>query len=186
VVAGGIDASGRRIAVVSAGGFWRWAFRGGAGAVAAPAVWGALFDWLADAPPSVGRTITLADAFVRSGAPIHWRGVLGGDTLARVRLRHRPSGDPVSLTLRRDTTAGDLRSDSPLPGVYDLDSGGVLVVNASAELLPRRATLRSGSVGAELGPQSAPTSSIPLTWPLALATLLLCGEWVARRRLGLR
>jgi len=186
VVSGGTDASGRRIAVVAAGGFWRWAFRGGAGAVAAPAVWGAVFDWLADAPQGATRAVVPADAFIQSGAQIRWRGVAPRDTAVRLQLTSRGSGARVTLALRRDAAGGEVRSDSPAPGVYDVDGGGVLVVNASAELLPRRPTLRSGPVGAARAAARTLSEPIAPGWPLALATLLLCAEWVTRRRLGLR
>ena len=184
IVAGGTEAAGRRIAVVAAGGIWRWAFRGGVGAVAAPALWGAVFDWLA-ATPATAQEITPADAAVRSGAPVRWRGIPPADSVAQARLSRRGSRDTLTLVIRRDAETGEMQSDSPDPGVYDVRGGGVLVVNASAELLPRRPTVRSGPVGA--APLSAPPAS-PLApgWPLALATALLCGEWVMRRRLGLR
>ncbi len=186
IVAGGVDGAGRRIAVVSARGFWRWAFRGGVGAGASQTVWGALFDWLADAPPRSARLLVPADASVRSGAPVHWRGASPGDSVAQIALAPRGSRRRLTLVARRDLATGELRSDSPTPGVYDLAGGGVLVVNPSTELLPRRSGLRSGPIGAPSN--GAPTGAVPLApgWPLALATLLLCAEWLARRRLGLR
>ncbi|GJG87670.1 hypothetical protein tb265_28510 [Gemmatimonadetes bacterium T265] len=187
IIAGGVDAAGRHLAVVAAGGFWRWAFRGGAGASAAPAVWGAVFDWLADEAPGAARAIAPADAFVRSGARVRWRGVVRTDTVTHVRVTPRAGGAPTTLALRRDAESGEFRSDSPAPGVYDVSGGGgLLVVNASAELLPRAAALRSGPIGGALGEAPAPAVPISPGWPLAAATLLLCAEWVARRRLGLR
>ncbi len=186
VVGGGTEASGRRVAIVSGAGFWRWSFRGGAGAVAAPALWGALFDWLADAPAAATPNVTPAELAVRSGAAIRWRGVRPADSIARVRLVRRDTRDTLSLTARRDPATGELRSDSPAPGVYDVAGGGLLVVNASAELLPRRASVRSGPVGVARATTGAPTTPITPGWPLAAATLLLCAEWGARRRLGLR
>ncbi|HEY0779578.1 MAG TPA: hypothetical protein VGD56_16540, partial [Gemmatirosa sp.] len=186
IVAGGVDARERRVAVIAAGGFWRWSFRGGAGAVATPALWGALFDWLVDAPVATASTIVPTAAAVRSGAPVVWRGVPARDSAARARLVRRETHDSLSVVLRRDAATGEMQSDSPPPGVYDVDGGGVLVVNASAELLPRRAALRSGPIGLARAAAGAPATPIAPGWPLAAATLLLCAEWVARRRLGLR
>lgn len=186
VVSGGTEPSGRRIAIVTAGGLWRWAFRGGVGAVAAPAVWGALFDWLADAPPATSAVLAPLDAGVRSGAQVRWRGLAPRDSVAVVQLTSRRGGRASALTVRRDAESGEATSDSPAPGVYDVHGGGVLVVNASAELLPRRAALRSGPIGAAVSVAMTAPAPIAPGWPLAAATLLLCGEWVARRRLGLR
>ena len=186
VVAGGVDAAGRRVAVVAARGFWRWAFRGGVGAAASETVWGALFDWLADAPPRVADALVPVDAAVRTGAPVRWRGAAATDSVVRVSLLRRGSRAPVVLIARRDPATRELRSDSPPPGVYDLRAGAVLVVNVSAELLPRRVVLRSGPIGSALAGSASRAMPLEPGWPLAFATLLLCAEWVARRRLGLR
>jgi hypothetical protein len=72
--------------------------------------------------------------------------------------------------------------------VYDVSVPGgstVLVVNASAELLPSRATLRSGEVGHGDSVGDAPGARAN-GWLYALAIALLCGEWFVRRRAGLR
>jgi hypothetical protein len=73
-------------------------------------------------------------------------------------------------------------------GVYDVRTAGgasLLVVNASAELLPTRPSVR----GVRIGRGGTPTTSPRLrdvAWPYALALGLLCAEWLLRRRLGLR
>lgn len=186
VVAGGTDAAGRRVAVVAAGGFWRWAFRGGAGAGAAQAVWGAVFDYLADAPARATQVAMPADAAVRSGARVRWRGLPARDSLVRVRLAPRGPGPATTLVVRASGGVGEGESDSPAPGVYDVPGGTVLVVNASDELLPRRPTIASGPVGAARSAGAPAGAPIGPGWPLGAATLLLCAEWGARRRLGLR
>jgi hypothetical protein len=62
----------------------------------------------------------------------------------------------------------------------------VLAVNASAELLPRRPTLRGGPVGGGTVAAGSPARIRDQGWPYALAAALLCVEWVLRRRQGLR
>jgi hypothetical protein len=74
------------------------------------------------------------------------------------------------------------------PGIYDIAvRGGAskLVVNPSAEYLPRRPTVRDGPVGA-----SAVTTDAPLLrafgWVFGVVIAALCAEWIMRRHLGLR
>jgi hypothetical protein len=61
----------------------------------------------------------------------------------------------------------------------------VLAVNVSRELLPRRATVRSGAVGGAPAVGAAPGLR-SLGWIYALLVAALCAEWVVRRRLGMR
>jgi hypothetical protein len=61
----------------------------------------------------------------------------------------------------------------------------VLAVNASRELLPRRATLRDGAVGRGASLADAPRLR-SFGWPFVAIVLALCAEWLVRRRQGLR
>jgi hypothetical protein len=61
----------------------------------------------------------------------------------------------------------------------------VLAVNAPRELLPRRAVMRSGAVGGSAVAGEAP-SARDFGWLFVAAVLLLCAEWLLRRRAGLR
>jgi hypothetical protein len=61
----------------------------------------------------------------------------------------------------------------------------VLVVNASRELLPHRPTVRSGAVGGEPALGEPPILR-ERGWVYAIVVLLLCAEWLQRRRVGLR
>ncbi|HWP02644.1 MAG TPA: hypothetical protein VNL96_04245, partial [Gemmatimonadaceae bacterium] len=60
----------RRVVVVNASGFWRWRMRGGAGAAAHAAFWGAILDWLAAEDRPVG-VAPLASVY-RDGDRIAW------------------------------------------------------------------------------------------------------------------
>jgi hypothetical protein len=82
-----------------------------------------------------------------------------------------------------------VQESAPLPpGIYEvLVPGGraLLAVNASAELLPGRPRLQSGSVGTRRHVDEARRARNKSAL-YVLIVLLLCGEWIARRRLGLR
>jgi hypothetical protein len=178
----------RRVVVTGAG-FWRWRFRAGVSADAYAALWGGIFDWLA-AERADRRGAVPDDAMVRAGHPIRWRRGSSTDSVVRVSLRPRRTGARIedSLTLRFAPGTATLET-RPLPaGVYDVTVPGgrtVLVVNPSAELLPMRPRLGSGEVGRRARDDDAPRAR-SAGWLYALAILLLCAEWVARRRAGLR
>jgi hypothetical protein len=186
-VIAGSDA-GRRTLVVAAGGFWRWQFRGGRAADAATALWGALADWLAAGRGDARRAVP-EQAAVRAGEVVRWRRG-GADSVVHVVLAaDGPGARPDTVDLR---FAGGARTAEAGPrpaGLYTarVPGGTALVaVNAGRELLPRRPALASGPVG---GGARASTGGARLRdrgWPYAAAALLLCAEWVLRRRRGLR
>jgi hypothetical protein len=178
----------RRIAVIGASGFWRWRFRGGVRADAYGALFGGLFDWLA-AGRGDRRAVVPDAAPLRAGAPLRWRRGAPADSTATVTLRRRGATAPVVTTmLHFPDGASAAESPSLPPGIYDATMAGgtaVVAVNQSRELVPRRATIRSGAVGGApaLGD---PPSLREMGWIYALVILLLCGEWFLRRRAGLR
>jgi hypothetical protein len=180
----------RRVVVVGAGGFWRWQFRGGAAADASSALWGGILDWLA-AGRGDRRAVVPERAALRAGDPVVWRRG-GADSVVAVTLARRsPRPGPTraeSLVVRFPAGARTAAAPGLAPGVYDVRTAGgasLLVVNASAELLPTRPSVR----GVRIGGGGTPTTSPRLrdvAWPYALALALLCAEWLLRRRLGLR
>lgn len=180
--------SPRHIAVLGASGLWRWRFRGGTRADAYGTLFGSLFDWLA-----AGRTDRRAAVPdgepLRAGAPVRWRRGAVADSVVNVTITRRSAtGRVLSFALR--FTEGAIVAETPPlpPGIYDarMDGGSaVLAVNPSRELVPRRPSVRAGSVGGVLGLGAAP-SLRDQGWVYALAILLLCAEWMLRRRVGLR
>lgn len=178
----------RRVVTVTAAGFWRWRFRGGRGADAYDALWGSIFDWLAAQRTDV-RAAVPADAIVREGDEVRWVRGSGGDSTVTVRLRRRGDSagvDSVTLRFGANTTIAETAALSA--GVYDVSVAGgaaILVVNRARELLPRAPTVQSGNVG-----EGAVTGERPRLrdkgWPILLALLALCAEWLLRRRSGLR
>jgi hypothetical protein len=177
----------RRVVLVTGSGFWRWRFRGGASADAFAALWGGIFDWLA-AERADRRGAVPEATLVRSGQSIRWRRGSTADSLVHVLIQPRPSGRQDTLVLRFGPGTS-VQETTPLPsGVYDVIVPGgraLLAVNASAELLPRRPRLQSGSVGTRRHVDEARRArNKSLLYILVVA--LLCAEWMTRRRIGLR
>lgn len=180
--------SPRHVAVLGAAGLWRWRFRGGTRADAYGAFFGALYDWLAAgrsdrraAVPDVGPH--------RAGAPIRWRRGLTGDSVVVVTITRRSATGRVYSVPLRFPDGATVTETQPMPaGVYDarMDGGSAaLVVNASRELVPRRPTMTSGQSGvaSALGDAVALRS---IGWLYLLAVSMLCGEWLLRRRAGVK
>ena len=179
--------SPRRVAVVAASGLWRWRFRGGVAADAFTAFWGGIFDWLA-AERADRRAAVPDDRVVHAGEPIRWRKGSAADSVVSLTLRARGSARVDSLTLRFPQGANVVES-KPLPaGIYDVAAQGgksLLAVNASREWLPRArrvaASRQQGTLSADTAPRLRGAG-----WAYALAILLLCAEWLLRRRQGMR
>jgi len=178
----------RRIAVLGASGFWRWRFRGGVRSDAYSAVFGALYDWLAAGRTDRRAVVPDGDA-LRAGMPVRWRRGAPADSVATVVLMRR-DGTAQRRTLSvRFIDGANIAETAGLPvGIYDVTTTGgtsVLAVNQSREWLPRRVTLRSGAVGGEPALGDAPELR-EQAWIYALVVLILCAEWLLRRRVGLR
>jgi hypothetical protein len=178
----------RRVAVIGASGFWRWRFRGGVRADAYAALFGGLYDWLA-AGRGDRRAVVPEAAPLRAGAPLRWRRGAPADSTATVTLRRRgATARVVTATLHFPDGTSVAESPTLPPGIYDATMAGgtaVVAVNQSRELIPRRATVRSGSVGGA-ATIADPPSVRELGWLYGLAILVLCAEWMLRRRAGLR
>jgi hypothetical protein len=151
------------------------------------AFWGSVIDWLA-AEQVDARAASPALAAVREGEPIQWRRGGPTDTLVTVTLVRRGSSQPDSATLH--FASGTLFTlSAPRPaGIYDVTSPGgsaVLVVNPSAEQLPRRPSVTEGSVGSGVAMAEAPRLRT-IGWIFAIVIVAFCVEWILRRNAGLR
>lgn len=178
----------RRIAVLGAGGFWRWRFRGGVRAEAYDALFGSLYDWLVEGRTD-RRAARPANRVVRAGEPIRWRRGAANDTVVHLTITRRSAtGRVYSVLLHFPDTTTIAESPPLVAGLYEVRMEGgqtLLPVNVSRELLPRRASVRSGAVGGASVAGEAPTAR-DFAWLLAVAVVLLCVEWLLRRRAGLR
>lgn len=177
----------RRVAIVAASGLWRWRFRGGAASDAFTALWGSIFDWLA-AQRADKRAAVPDERLLRAGDPVRWRRGSPTDSVVSVALRRRGSSRVDSLTLRFPSSATVVESKPLAPGIYDATVRGgnaVVVVNESREWLPRAARVASGGVHGSVAADTAPRLR-DKGWVYALAIVMLCAEWVLRRRRGMR
>lgn len=177
----------RRVVVVSAAGLWRWKFRGGRSADAFTALWGSVFDWLTGESADV-RAAHPASAWVRSGETVRWRRGSARDTAATVVLRAAGAARADTLQLRFAGETGIADTPALAAGIYDTHTAGgdgLLVVNQSAEWLPRRPAVHSGAVGSAPAADRAPRART-IWWLYAIALLALCAEWILRRKVGLR
>ena len=183
----GSEAPRRRV-IVSASGFWRWRFRGGAGTDAYAALWGGIFDWLA-AERADRRGAVPDESVVREGQRIRWRRGSASDSIVRVAIRRIGGAARADSLVLRFAPGDALDESDPLPaGIYDVSVPGgraILAVNASAELLPSPPRVRSGDVGRRAVVDDARRAR-GVGALYAVAVLLLCVEWVLRRRVGLR
>jgi hypothetical protein len=166
---------------------WRWRFRGGVASDAFTALWGSIFDWLA-AERADRRAAVPDERLVRAGEPIRWRRGSAADTVVGVLVRPRGGGRGDSLTLRFAPRATVVETAPLAAGIYEASTRGgsaLLVVNPSREWLPRPPAVSAGGVrgliSADAGPRLRGAG-----WAYALAIVMLCVEWILRRRRGMR
>jgi hypothetical protein len=182
----GRDGGRVREVTVLADGLWRWAFRGGASEQTYRAWVAATVSWLlagADSAQGVARPLR---PVVQQGLPLVFEWVGGGAPRPTpVRWTGAPEGTPDTL---RFDGAGHAEVRLP-PGTYPYrlepaGTGTVAVEVYSDELLPRAPTLAART--ASPMETRSQRSSRDLPWLFLAALLGLTGEWVARRRMGLR
>lgn len=184
-VVGRTDGRVRRLSVL-ADGLWRWAFRGGSSEQAYRSWVAASASWLlagADTAQGVARPVA---AVVASGRPLVFEWTGAGPPKATAVEWSGPAAGAAD-TLRFD---GAGRAIVWLPVGeyrYRLAAGGqgtVAVEAFSDELLPRPPSI--GSHEPVVVASSARRSARDWLWLFGLCVAGLAGEWVARRRLGLR
>jgi len=177
----------RRVVIVAASGLWRWRFRGGVSSDAFTALWGGIFDWLA-AERADRRAAVPDERVLRAGEAVRWRRGTASDSVVSVVLRQRGSTRVDSLTLHFTPGANVVESRALAPGIYDVTARGgtaLLAVNPSREWLPRQPRAATGLVRGLVSAETAPRLRVA-GWAYALVILMLCAEWIVRRRKGMR
>jgi hypothetical protein len=179
--------NGTRHVVIGAQGLWRWAFRGGSSEQAYRSLFAGTVDWLLAGQDTIRGKARPVRAVVPNGRPITFAWTGGGATEpVAIQLRSN-DGRTLSDTLTFDG-AGHAGLSLPV-GIYtyQLSGGGrglVAVEEYSDEWFPRPVALAAAKEGAI---SSDRRQGIRERWWLfAIGIIALCGEWVVRRRMGLR
>lgn len=187
------ERAGGRTAVLLASGFWRWAARDD-GREAYRHLWSGISGWLLGGASVAGAQPRPAQWVVERGQPVAWTGPVddverrvavsrGDSVVAEVDPRGRGAFEtgvlpPGQYRYRVDDAAGD-----------SLAGGRFDVAEATQEMTPGPMTTdEEGGAGAT-GATRDDEPGLPLRtepWPYLLIIGLLCGEWVGRRRSGLR
>ncbi len=188
----------RRWGVVLAAGFWRWAFRAGAPRRAYRSLWAGVADWLlANEPLVAGSGVRPTDLVLPRGSIVDWRAPGLADTDVSLRISRADTLvvdstvtvgaddafrilqlEPAAYTFEASSVEGD-----------ELGAGRFDIEAYTDELfLPPRADDAlagddsEGAVGRDR--EGRPLRTHPAPFVLILG--LLCGEWIGRRRRGLR
>jgi hypothetical protein len=192
-VLGGQSGRVRQIRV-AVDGLWRWAFRGGSSEQSYRSWVAATASWLLGGVDTAGGVARAVQPVVANGRPLLFEWVGSGAPVPQG-IMWSGAGGPGGRgngVVERDTLRFDGNGRATVwlaPGEYRyrLSGGGagtVAVEEYSDELLPRPVTLSPHTGRA---PRStARTSARDWIWLFGICILALSGEWLARRRLGLR
>jgi hypothetical protein len=179
--------SGRvRRVTVAADGLWRWAFRGGASEQSYRSWVATTASWLLGGVDSAHGVARPVQPVVANGRPVIFQWV--GDRAPAPETVGWSGGPKRQVdTLHFDGSGRATVWLSPGEYRYRLGSGGggtVAVEDYSDELLPHPVTLSQHQP--RMARSSGRTSAREWIWLFGLCVLGLSGEWLARRRLGLR
>ena len=177
----------RREVLVGAEGFWRWAFRGGPSGDVYRATIASSVSWLLAQPVTGAAAARAVRPVVDQGLPVVFERTADSTTSVAVSL-DGPGG------AREDTLRFDGGGRASLwlpPGVYRyrLAGPGGGAGTVAVDAWSREWMIRPASVQARPMPAAGPgerRTARAWPWLYALVLLALAGEWLARRRLGLR
>jgi len=186
------EPNGRR-AVLLASGFWRWAARDD-GREAYRHLWSGVAGWLLGGEAVAGAQPRPTQWVVPRGQPVGWTSpadeverhvvVTSGDSVVTaVDTRGRGSFEmgvlpPGEYAYHVQDAAGD-----------SLASGRFDVASSTEEMTPVPMDTDEAAEAVEAGGARDDEPGVPLRtepWPYLLVIGLLCGEWIGRRRIGLR
>jgi hypothetical protein len=187
------DGPNGRTAVVLASGMWRWAARDG-GRDAYRHLWSGVAGWLLGGESLPGAQPRPTRWVVERGQPVSWSAPVDG---VERRVVVMQDGSVVAETTALDRAT--FETGVLPPGPYDylvtdaagdtLSSGRFDVAAATGEMAAQPMAPEEDAQAAGPGGGSDADLGTPLRtrpWPYLLVIVLLCGEWIGRRRSGLR
>jgi hypothetical protein len=183
---------GARWALVVGSGYWRWAFRGGEARRVYEGLFGGIAGWLLEGVQR--RAVDLAEV-PTSLAPARWRVEPGITDLAITvydsagrAVWARRWEEPEALVTGPSLPAGPASFEAVGEGPEGrLKIERPLVVRAgSTELEPKPMRPEVALPASGRGVEGEPPRRSRAVWPFALAIVLFGGEWIWRRRIGLR
>ncbi len=177
----------RREVVIGADGLWRWGFRGGPSADAYRALVAGTVSWLLAEPDRGSSGARVLQRVVEQGMPLTFERTSDSTVLLPVTFAQQ--GREQQDTLR---FGGDGRASVWLaPGIYRYRLAGsqggtglAAVDSWSREWLAQPVVLQSRAIPAAAVGEGRSWRQGP--WLYLLVLVALAGEWMARRRLGLR
>jgi hypothetical protein len=175
-----------RAVTVAVEGLWRWPFRGGSSEQSYRSWVAATASWLLGGADSAAGVAKPVQPVVQNGRPLVFQW-LGAGTPGPHMVVWSGAGGQSTDTLQFDGDGRALVWLAPGEYRYRLEGGGagtVAVEQYSDELLPRSLTLTAHE-GRTIA-SAARTTARDWLWLFGLCVLALSGEWLARRRLGLR
>jgi len=186
-----IERPSGRVAVVLASGYWRWAMRDN-GREPYRRLWSGLVGWLLADQQVASPEVRPTRWVVERGESVEW--AIPDTVAAKIQIMAADS-----VVVDTTVTGGGLVATGVLPPnpyrytVTDasgdtLSSGRFDVTPATTEMLPParqpEIPVRAASIAGSDDGLGRPLRTTP--WPYLLVIVLLCGEWVVRRRSGLR
>jgi hypothetical protein len=193
------DRGDGRAAVVLASGLWRWAARPD-GREAYRRVWSGVAGWLLADQAAGGADLRPTGWVIPRGQPVAWS--VPADTVPRrltvTSVDSVAAGAADSVVVDTAVAGGSLSTGVLPPGTYrygvvseagdSLGGGRFDVAAATAEMVPASQEpvpeAGTGPDGFAVAVPGVPLRTRP--WPYLLVIALLCGEWIGRRRSGLR
>jgi hypothetical protein len=171
---------------VAVDGLWRWAFRGGSSEQSYRTWVAATASWLLGGADSTRGSARPVRPVVSNGRPLVFEWTAGGAP-SPLAIAWSGTGKPRVDTLQFDGSGHATAWLPPGEYRYRLEGGGggtVAVEQYSDELLPRPPSLTAHE---SRPPEAAGRRAArDWLWLFGLAVAALAGEWMARRRLGLR
>ncbi|MGD2153964.1 MAG: hypothetical protein PVG79_11910 [Gemmatimonadales bacterium] len=184
----------RRWAVAGAEGFWRWAFRRGAGRQLYRTLWTGLAGWLVTGRASAGPGLEPTRRAVERGEALAWAVPGRADSLVvdisdvdSALVWSGAAGPADTLSVWLPPGRYSYRARAHTGEQVTAAAGPVEVEEFTRELLPTPTALVEPAELTVAGDREVGRRGLAtLGWPYLVLIVLFCAEWAVRRLIGLR